>query len=468
MRRTILRPTLLLLIVAFNLSACKPQSESAELRASESSLPPASTPTLAPTEAPQRLLTICMGQEPTSLFIYADGSQAARNVRQAIYDGPTDVVEYQYAPVILEEIPSLENGGVIIEPVSVEVGKLILDSSAELVNLEEGVIFRPSGCLDEYCAQAYSGQEAVQMDQLVVRFELRPEISWSNTEPLTADDSLFSFELAKKHYPDFRSELIAHTQSYVAIGEKSIEWRGVPGYQDAGYTAFFFTPLPRHAWGEMTPEEILTAEIPNRKPIGWGPYVIDEWTPGDHITLSRNPNYFLEGDNLPAFDKLVFRFITQTGEAIAALLAGECDYLDETIGLENQFAETLNLQDSGKANVIIQPDTAWEHADFGIVPSGSLSWVPLFSSKETRQALAMCLDRQRLVDEILQGHFQEAESYIPSEHPLFNPDAKRYLYDPQTAAVHALGPDRCFFASAGERHEFGEVNRTDRQQIRLH
>ncbi len=140
---------MLLLVFLFVLSACKTQSSSADLAVTESPSTPISTPTPAPTPPPQRLLTICMGQEPTSLFIYADGSQAARNVRQAIYDGPTDVVEYQYAPVILEEIPSLENGGVIIEPVSVEVGKLILDSSAELVNLEEGVIFRPSGCLDE-------------------------------------------------------------------------------------------------------------------------------------------------------------------------------------------------------------------------------------------------------------------------------------------------------------------------------
>ena len=39
-------------------------------------------------------------------------------------------------------------------------------------------------------------------------------------------------------------------------------------------------------------------------------YTIEEWTPGDHISLVKNPNYFRAAEGLPAFDRLTFRFVS--------------------------------------------------------------------------------------------------------------------------------------------------------------
>jgi len=387
-----------------------------------------------PTRASGRSLTICMGSEPGSLFYYGDGSQAANNVRQAIYDGPFDVINYELVPVILERMPSLENGDITIEPLAVKAGNIVVDLNGDLAKLGEGIQYLPSGCLDASCAQTYSGQEPVQVDQLAVRFKLIPGLKWSDGAPLTIDDSLYSFEVAQAVYPKARGDLVAYTESYRALDETTIEWRGVPGYQDSGAATFFFAPLPRHAWGQIAPDDLFSAEASSRQPLGWGAYMIDEWLPGESITLIRNPNYFRLAEGLPKFDQLIFRFTENPEQALAALQNGECDILDETSGLETRSAQLQEQQVAGQMAVTFIPGTAWEHLDFGIA-SLNPGLPPIFQKKETRQAMAQCIDRQRITDELYPGLSQVPDSYVLSQHPLHNPNVRTYLFDPQTAAT---------------------------------
>ena len=437
MHRTTLRTLLPLLAFVWILAACNLNSVSSQPEMTETSQPETTDVPVTPTAAqePERLLSICMGQEPSSLFLYADSSISARSIRQAIYDGPFDVLNYQLSPVILQQAPKLEDGTIRIEPVTVHPGNLIVDGIGKLVNLDEGVLFFPSGCAGQSCALTYTGQEPVQMDQVVVQFEMQPGVNWSDGTPLTANDSQYSFELAKALYPQARADVVSFTQTYTALNESTVEWRGVPGYQNAGVQSYFFTPLPRHAWGNLSPEDISVSELANLTPLGWGPYSIDEWVKGDHITLSRNPNYFRSGEGLPAFNKLVFRFVPNKEEALAALLAGECDYLDETNHLEDRKAQLIELQDSERASVAFASGTAWEHLDFGILPFDTSTRPLLFNKVETRQAVAMCLNRQAMVAELFAGQSEVPNSYIPSTHPLYNPDVTQYADDPQAGAA---------------------------------
>ena len=438
MHKSSLRPSFSLAVFAcmLFLTSCNsaPRPTASPLpNATDSGVPtPAITP--SPTAVPARALTVCMGREPTSLFLYGDSSVAARSLREAIYDGPADVRGYDVVPVILETKPSLAARDAVLEPVQVNPGDVIADNSGKLVNLAEGVTFFPSGCSDASCAQAFTGAGSATLDQLVVRFKLRPGLLWSDGAPLTADDSVFSFEVANRLYPRARADLIARTQSYRAVDETTVEWRGAPGARDPRYATNFFTPLPRHTLGSLKTEELLTADASARTPVSWGPYKIDEWTPGDHISLSKNLSYFRAAEGLPHFDRLVFRFVAGGEEALAALLAGECDYVDESAGLETQSARLAQLQQEGKLATAIETGTAWEHADFGITPLNPES-PSLFQKKETRQGVAMCIDRQRMADELFPGQSAVPDTYVPPGHPLANPEAKAYPFDPQAGAA---------------------------------
>ncbi len=389
--------------------------------------------TATPTDKPARLLTICLVNEPRSLFLYDAVSSSEKSVLDAIYAGPIDVTDFAPSPVILEKIPSLADGDALLQQAAVKPGDLIVDAVGHLSSLQDGVVYKPSGCTLQACAKIYAGSDPVQMDQLVVRFKLRAGLQWSDGAPLTAADSVYSFEVARSLYPAALPEQVSRTSSYLAKDDLTVEWTGVPGFMDGKYQARFFSPLPQHAWATIPVKDLPAQEASSKKPIGWGAYVIDEWVPNDHISLHANPLYFRAAEGLPYFDDLVFRFVADNAEALSAVLAGECDLVDQAAGLESQTAGLLALRDEGKISLAFQPATAWDLLEFDVSPlSGDRP--AFFASKDVRQAVALCIDRQALVDTLSGGQMQVADLYLPAEHPLYNTDAKHYAYDPQAGS----------------------------------
>lgn len=395
---------------------------------------PPTGPAATSTSEPARsvVLTVCMGIEPKSLFLYGDSSVTARSVREAIFDGPVDLRGFQPQPVLLDKIPASSDGDVLLEPVQVQSGDSIMDSQGYLATIASGISYLPSGCSNRDCAQVYPGSGPVSMDQAVVRFKLRSGVDWSDGTALKASDSVYSYRLAGELFSNAEYDLLAHTASYTALDDSTLEWRGVPGYKPPLYTVYFFTPLPEHAWGELSSEALLSDERSARRPLGWGPYVIDEWTAGDHITLHKNPNYFRAGEGLPKFDRLVFRFMPDGQQAIDALLAGECDLVDETALGDEQFAQLLQLRGQGRLALAEESGQAWEHADFGILPATPQDANP-FQFKEVRQAVAQCLDREALARVYFPDGSAVLNTYLLPEHPLYAADARAYPYDPQAA-----------------------------------
>ena len=389
------------------------------------------TPTPSPT--PPRLLSICLVNEPRSLFLYDAVSNSEKTVLQAIYDGPIDIKDFTALPVILQKMPSLADGDALFQSVSVNKGDLILDGNGNLTNLDEGALYRPSECSTYTCTQTYSGDNPVQMDQLVVRFKLLPGLQWSDGAPLTAADSVYSFEVARSLSPAALPEQVSHTSAYKALDDLTVEWMGVPGFVDGLYQAKFFSPLLQHVWATIPVNELATNEVSSKKPIGWGAYVIDEWVPGDHISLHANPLYFRASEGLPNFDHLVYRFVADSNEALSAVLAGECDLVDEAAGLKAQSESLLQLRDKGSISLEFQTATAWDLLEFDVSPLNQ-DRPAFFASKEVRQAVALCVDRQALVDSLSAGQMHVADEYVPPNHPLYNADARHYGFDQQAAS----------------------------------
>jgi peptide/nickel transport system substrate-binding protein len=396
-------------------------------------LPPQVTVTPIPTPPPSRLLTICLLQEPRSLFLYDAVSTSEQNVLAAIYDGPIDIKDFTVQPVILENIPSLSDGDAILQVVQVGVGDLIVDAQGNLTNLGDGVLYRPSGCTEWACAQTYSGTDPAQMDQLVLHFKLLPGLLWSDGIPLTAADSVYSYEIAHSLYPSALPDQVSHTASYRALDDLTVEWTGIPGFMDGLYQTKFFSPLPQHAWASIPVTELPSNDTSSRMPLGWGAYVIEDWVTGDHISLHANPLYFRAGEGLPYFNNLVYRFVSDYSEAQSAVLAGECDLVDQAAGLETQISALLQLSEEGRISLVFQTNYAWDVLEFDLNPLTE-DRPAFFASREVRQAVAMCIDRQALVNRLSAGQMQVADLYVPPVHPLYNPEVNHYTFDPQAAS----------------------------------
>lgn len=393
-------------------------------------------PTRTPEPTPPSLLTICLGREPNTLYPFGELNDAARVVLSAVNDGPFDIISYDYQPVILMEMPTLENGGAQIIGIEVQAGDQVVDAEGSLLALEAGVRVRPAGCRSDDCVIAYDGVSEIEMDQMVVDFRLRPDLAWSDGTLLTAEDSVYGFALAALN--DEHSYLVSRTQIYEATDLQTVQWWGKPGFVDAAYMTNFWSPAPRHAWSRFPDEELPSVDVASVTPLGWGPYMIVEWIPDERIMLEKNPYYFLARDGYPKIDLIEIRFIPDPNLALSEFVAGRCDVLDPAIPLDAQFGFLQSLQDTEQAQVFVTTGMSIEWLGFGIAPASyddgydpQRDRQDIFADIHTRQGIAHCLDRQSVVDEVFFGKTTVPTTYLPANHPLFDVNIQKIPYDPE-------------------------------------
>jgi peptide/nickel transport system substrate-binding protein len=400
------------------------------------------TPTPEP-EGP-RTLVICQGQEPDTLYPWAGAMLAKSQILEAISEGSwngIDTNSFSFQGVILEKLPSLADGDAVISVVTVSEGDIVVDANGDVVSLDAaaGIMLIPAGGGDPVL---YEGGD-FDLDQLSARFTLLPDLLWSDGTPLTASDSVYTFNLLADPDTPQSKFTLERSASYEAVDGLTTVWTGLPGFLDSEYYTNFWGPSPEHVWGQYTPAELIEAEESSRAPLGYGAYVITEWVQGDSVTLTKNANYFRADEGLPVFDIVVYRFVGENSNTnIASILSGECDIVDQTSGLDDQSELLIELQASDQLEATFITGTVWEHIDFGIQPAsyddGYTQHVDrpnFFSDVRTRQAFIMCMDRWSVVNTILFGQSIVLDTYLPPQHPLYNDQVAKYPFDPEAAGA---------------------------------
>ncbi len=402
--------------------------------------PTASTPTGIPASPTPTdfasTLTVCLGAEPNSLYPFGELNAPAKSVLAALYNGPINAIDYEYQPVILTQLPTLENGDAQISPTTVQPQTEIIDANGNLARLETGVRVKPAGCRSDDCAITYDGTTAIEMDQMIVTFRMRPDLTWSDGAPIVADDSIYSFQIQAE--TQINSYLIERTQIYEAADTHVLQWFGIPGFIDPTYFANFFHPAPKHLWSEFPADQLPSIDIASRTPTGWGPYILKEWIPNDHITLTKNPHYFRAQDGFPKTDEIIFRFTSDPDAALTEFIAGRCDILDPSINLENHIGLLQEMQSAEQAQVFVTTGMTIEWLGLGIAPASYDNGYAIgqdrpnyFGDVYTRQAIAYCLNRQAVVENVFFGLTSVPASYLPINHPTYDSNLEAIPYDPE-------------------------------------
>jgi peptide/nickel transport system substrate-binding protein len=380
------------------------------------------------------------------MWLYGGSTIAAAHIQEMIYDGfdngpygGMDQLNFGYEPVIMKKIPNLADGDALLGTATAGEGDSVVNAAGDVMVLDPAadppIMLIPAGGTP-VDAFEYTGGD-VELDQMVVTFKLLPGLLWSDGTPLTATDSVYSFNINADPDSGGTKYNVERTASYEAVDDVTLVWTGLPGYKDSEYFVNIWQPLPEHHLGQYTALELLEAEESSLLPLGYGPYIIENWVQGDSITLSKNPNYFRADEGLPVFDTVVSRFVGIDSNAnIAALLSGECDILAQLTGLDDEIERVLELNSSGKINATFTTGTSWGHVDFSIQHSDYDDGYQLgsdrpdfFSDVRTRRAFAMCMDRQAVIDEIFFGQSTLINTYIPPQHPLYNPEVIQFEFD---------------------------------------
>ncbi len=177
--------------------------------------------------------------------------------------------------------------------------------------------------------------------------------------------------------------------SVTAIDALTVEFTmcvPVPAFQQI----IAFTPFG------IQPQEHLEATngAPLDNPIGTGPFVLDAWNRGDSVVYSTNQDYW--GD-VPVFDTLVIRWATESAQRLLELQAGNVDYITN---LATDDIATVQ----GDPNLVLLPSTTPN-----VLYLGMSNVIPPFDNPDVRKALAMGVDRQRIID-----NFYPPGSSVPS------------------------------------------------------
>jgi len=427
------------LLLALSAAACGiPSGAVPPLTLAPTGGAPATAPLPTPVPEPETLI-VCTAEEPASLFLYSARGASTEAVFAALYDGPVDAASFSLQPVLLSKLPNQADGDVVVEPVAVRTGEVFFDPlTLAPRNLAYNDSYLPSGCTSRDCLRVFQGGE-VTMDRMRVEFKLQPARFWSDGQPLTAGDSLFSYEVDSRPETPSSKFLVDRTAAYEALDDLTLRWTGIPGYLDGGAPGNIWTPLPRHVLAGVPAADLPTSDLAARTPLGWGAYAIEKWTPGRELVLTRNAFYISAEGVVPAFDRLVYRFLEPgLRQGMQQVLTGECDVLDESLALSTGAGEEYNesllamldLQDQGLLQVISTPGVLVEQLTFNVRAGQRDN--PL-AQPAVRSAVAMCLDKEALAQATWRGLAGVAETILPPAHPLEAPDPGGLVTDREAA-----------------------------------
>lgn len=182
--------------------------------------------------------------------------------------------------------------------------------------------------------------------------------------------------------------------------------------------------------------------------VGTGPFRLVQWVKGERLVLERNETYW---GRKPAWARVTMRFIPNDSARIAALLAGDVDLIElvPPSALEEIHGNPgLRVVSgvSGRA-MYVHLDSHRERTPFAVDLAGKPLAANPLRDRRVRKAISKAIDRQAIVDKIMQGIALPAGQLVPDEYFGASPKLKPEPYDPEGA--------RALLAQAGYPNGFG-------------
>lgn len=379
-----------LVLASMVLAACGSATPTEAPAAATSAPAPTEVPTIAPTAAP-KIITIAYSQEPDNIVGEYSQMTYAVWLDQIVMAGlGTWDDKNNFVPQLANEVPSAKNGG-------------------------------------------------VSADGLTVTWHLKPGLKWSDGQPLTSKDVLFTWQqqMDKGNAPISRA-------GYDKIS-------GIDTPDDTTAVIHFSSLYP--AWptlftvGPNTGSPILPAHVLSGKTgldkdpeihsptVVAGPFMIKEWVAGDHMTLVQNPNW---GGDKPKLDQINIKFVPDPETALAALKTGDVDFVPDFAESDIPTLQTLEPAQ----HMRVDPTPEFEHlffnlgvtnstvkgADGKVVGNSDVAGFCPFQDVNVRKAIMLGIDRQTLVNTLLFGKTTVPASLWPNSY-WYNTSLSAYPYD---------------------------------------
>ena len=351
-------------------------------------------------------------------------------------------------------LPRTFNPLLASDSASDQVARLLFGS---LLNLDATTLEAGPGMAESW---------AVEPDGKTWTFKLRAGLHWSDGQPLTADDVVFTWNEIM-YNPDMNQQ----TYELFRINGKNFTVSKVDDLTVRVVTPEIFAPfleyfggvsiLPKHAIGrEVQERRFLSVYTLNTRPekvVGSGPFRVKELQQGQGILLERNPEYWAadrNGQRLPYFDEVLLSPVAGAPPSLF-FLNGQGDVCEQA--RVEEYA-TIRSAAAGKFQVLelgagSERDFLWFNLNTNVSRAGppfvnsiKTKW---FRDKTFRQAVSCAIDRERVVKEVHGGQAQPMLTLLSTENPKWNnPNVPRFGYD--------LARARTLLASIGIQDRNGD------------
>ena len=307
-----------------------------------------------------------------TLNVYSTGFLG--DVQAAVVEGLLAPDEHaNYVPVLATEVPTLENGGIVLEGAGMSI-----------------------------------------------TYKLRAGVLWHDGRPFTSADVAFTWRAVKN--PAFIAESKDGTEDIVAI-ETPDPLTVICRYKTVSptfaTTLFTFGILPRHL---LEGVDLNTAPY-NERPIGTGPFMVTAFKRGQYVLTERFPGYWrrdASGKRLPYLDKLIFKIIPNSNTLLTQIRSGELDLVTQT-----PYDQAKQMHGLPGVELIRAPLLSWQHLDFNFRN-------PALADRQVRLAMAHAIDRAPLIR--AQGDFPAAiTSPVVPVFDFYDPNLPAIPYDPAKA-----------------------------------
>lgn len=344
----------------------------------------------AATAAPRTEIVIGMTQYPSTFHPLIDAMLAKSYVhgltrRTVTITDP----DWQTVCVLCTQLPTLENGGAVLEKTS--DGK----------------------------------------DGMAVTYSIDPRAVWGDGVPITVDDVIFTWDVGK------------HPQSGVSEGEGYRRILSIDRVDDRTFTLH----LDRRTfdYNDISDYELLPAHIdrknfadppqykiktafdtdPLNPGLSNGPYLMTEAKTGSHMVFRRNPRWW---GKKPAFDKITVRAIENTATLEANLLSGAVDMVAGELGFNIDQALTFEKRHGKKFDIVYKPGLIYEHIDLNLDN-------PILKDVRVRRALMYAMDRKSISERLFGGKQPVADTSVNPLDWVYDENVPKYVFDPEKAAA---------------------------------
>ena len=329
-------------------------------------------------------ITIIIGEDPPSFNAAVGDTGYDSLVMHMVMMGLTDIDPAgNIIPKLAAELPSVENGDVVV------------DNNA--------------GTMD-------------------VTWKLRKDVFWSDGTPVTSDDVIFTYEAIIN--PDTGSWILGidYVDGIDKIDDKTLVIHFNTIYP--GYLTLFggeqVVIWPKHY---CDASQGFVAWDCGRTPLSDGPYILQEWVTGDHLTFVRNPKYYETGK--PQIDQVIVRVVPDVTVRETMMRQGDADVL---MWATEQVAD--DLKNDSNVAISMSSNSRWVMRLFmNLAAKGSIDPVanpnPYLSDIRVRQAIRAAVDVDTIISSVWHGFPKPV--WTEFFRPPYSCEIPQPQYDPEAA-----------------------------------